>query len=47
MESLFFGGSLFENGTGGDGNGKNTPGTAAGVADGAILKTFAATAEEE
>jgi hypothetical protein len=47
MESLFFGGSLFDDGTGGDGRGKNTPGTAAGVADGAILKTFAATAEEE
>lgn len=47
MESLFFGGSLFENGTGGDGRGKTTPGTAAGVADGAILKTIAATAEEE
>ena len=47
MESLFFGGSLFDDGAGGDGRGKNTPGTAAGVADGAILKTFAATAEEE
>jgi hypothetical protein len=47
MESLFFGGSLFENGAGGDGRGKNTPGTAAGVTDGAILKTIAAAAEEE
>lgn len=47
MESLFFGGSLFENGAGGDGCGKNTPGTAAGVADGTIIKTIAAAAEEE
>ena len=47
MESLFFGGSLFDDGAGGDGRGKNTPGTAAGVADGAILKTIAAAAEEE